>query len=191
VTAQNRLAPSTATRQPSTSSGAELPIRCAQLTCNSGPRTMPCRLPRSHERRPQPVKEPGSTASANWIVHISASRAIGARKRESDEGLDGADAVVTPSILTGPRRRMLNGVGARAPVGQSHHAWSGAPRSERAVRSAGARAEEARRQATERLLNELSVPALRHAERVFETTDEAADVIGDAFITAWQVIRDG
>lgn len=43
----------------------------------------------------------------------------------------------------------------------------------------------------QKVLAELAVPALRHAERVLDDLDEAADVVGDAVETAWRLVERG
>jgi len=76
-------------------------------------------------------------------------------------------------------------------MGESQHEWSASQQSEREVRRPSDRIEQARRLATHELLERFSIPALRHAERAFDNVEDAADVIGDAFVAAWQIIDDG
>ncbi|MGB3373776.1 MAG: sigma-70 family RNA polymerase sigma factor [Microbacterium sp.] len=59
------------------------------------------------------------------------------------------------------------------------------------MRRPGRKVEDARKQAAQKLLDDLTVPTLRHAERAFDTFDDAADVMSDAVATAWRIIADG
>lgn len=59
------------------------------------------------------------------------------------------------------------------------------------MRRPGETAETARRRATQKLLDDLAVPALRHAERVFDSFEDATDVMAEAVGAAWRVIADG
>ena|GEM_PF-2302420 len=51
--------------------------------------------------------------------------------------------------------------------------------------------DEERQRATQKLLDDLTVPTLRHAERTFDSFEDAADVMAEAVATAWRIIADG
>ena len=73
VTTRNVRRPESASRNPSTSSGTEFPIRWAQSAWISGPNRIPDMPASDRGRIPLPAKRPGRIASSPSISHNSAT----------------------------------------------------------------------------------------------------------------------